>query len=251
MTERSCAASAATPPIVFEDNHILVAVKRPGILSQADGSTSPDMLTLLKQDVKQRYNKPGDVFLGLLHRLDQPVGGLMVFARTSKAAARLSAQIRGHQLAKFYLAVVQGLPDPPNGQLRDNLQQDPATRQVRVVEEQAGQEAILDYATVEQRPDLGLSLLAIRLQTGRGHQIRVQLASRGWPIVGDRRYGRTTKGQGGPFPDIALFAAGLGFFHPISQEWVTFAAQPPDTHPWAIFTPAARQDPARHFASPA
>ena len=227
---------AETPGIIFEDNHIVVAVKMPGILSQSDGSGTPDMLTLLRQDIKIRHNKPGDVFLGLLHRLDQPVGGLMVFARTSKAAARLSQQIRDHQFAKLYLAVVRGVPAPRQGILLDDLSQDAMTRHVRVVKDGSGQSASLDYQVISQSPDDGWSLVAIRLHTGRGHQIRVQLASRGWPIINDFRYGPVTRNK--DHADIALFAAGLGFRHPISREWLQFSARPPATAPWLAFDPA-------------
>ncbi len=226
------------PVIIFEDNHVIVAVKPPGVLSQADGGPSADMLTLLKDDIKIRFNKPGEVYLGLLHRLDQPVGGLMVFARTSKAAARLSAQIREHQLAKTYLAVVQGLPEPDQGLLEDSLHKDPATRLVAVVAAGQGQDAILTYKVLARRADLGLSLLAIRLQTGRSHQIRVQLASRGWPIVGDRRYGADKHERQTGENNIALFAWQLGFFHPVSKAWLEFSAPPPDGRPWNAFDSA-------------
>jgi len=236
-----------TPEIVYEDNHLIVAVKKPGVLSQADSSDSPDMLTLLKQDIKIRYNKPGDVFLGLVHRLDQPVGGLMVFARTSKAASRLSQQVRDHQFAKIYLAVIQGRPVHDRGTLQDDLLQDTATRQVRVVQAGSGQAASLDYQVVSQRPELNLALLAIRLHTGRGHQIRVQLASRGWPIVNDFRYG---SGAGNHRrADIALLAAGLGFLHPVSRQWMQFTASPPQEEPWTAFPEVDFSDVFKYFTN--
>lgn len=238
-----------TPHILFEDNHLVVAVKLPGILSQADGSASLDMLTLIRRDLKIRYNKPGEVFLGLLHRLDQPVGGLMVFARTSKAAARMSQQIREHRLAKLYLAVVRGLPAPDQGSLADQLEKDPATRNVRVVKDGSGQSARLDYRVLSHQQDLDLSLVAIRLETGRSHQIRVQLASRGWPIVNDFRYGAAAGNKRG-VADIALFAAGLGFSHPISREWMQFSAPPPAQAPWNVFDPGDFKDVFAMFAGP-
>lgn len=221
------------PKIVFEDNQILVAIKPPGILSQADGGPAEDMLTLLKDDIKIRFQKPGAVYLGLLHRLDQPVGGLMVFARTSKAASRISAQIREHQLVKTYLAVVRGQPLHPQDDLQDYLLKDPVSRNVNVVSASQGQDARLSYQVLQSRPDLDLSLLSIQLKTGRSHQIRVQLASRGWPIVGDQRYGP----KSGERLDIALFAGCLGFEHPVSKQWVEFAAQPPNVYPWNLFEP--------------
>jgi len=236
------------PQIVFEDNHLIVAVKQPGVLSQADGSDSPDMLTLLKQDIKIRYNKPGEVFLGLVHRLDQPVGGLMVFARTSKAASRLSQQVRDHQFAKIYLAVVQGRPIHDRGTLQDNLLQDAATRQVRVVQAGSGQTASLDYYVISQRPEINLALLAIHLHTGRGHQIRVQLASRGWPVVNDYRYGSGAKND--RKADIALMAAGLGFSHPISRQWMQFSSCPPQNEPWTAFPAVDYSDVFKYFTKP-
>jgi 23S rRNA pseudouridine1911/1915/1917 synthase len=223
------------PVILYEDNHILVAIKKPGLLSQSDGSQTPDMLTLLKEDIRQRYQKPGRVFLGLVHRLDQPVGGVMVFARTSKAAGRLSAQIREHQFAKYYLAVVHGFPEPPGGRLADYLAKDPARNIVQVVPEGHGKQAWLSYARIESDVS-GFSLMAIRLGTGRPHQIRVQLASRGWPIVGDRRYGFEEQGTySGKVSEPALFACALGFSHPTRAEHLFFSASPPDEPPWNCF----------------
>ena len=229
------------PQILYEDNHVLVAVKKPGMLAQSDGSQTPDMLTLLKEDLRQRYQKPGRVFLGLVHRLDQPVGGVMVFARTSKAAGRLSAQIREHRFEKYYLAVVHGCPEPLRGQMTDYLEKDPKSNIVRVVPASQGKKAWLSYARIEA-DTTGLSLLAIRLGTGRPHQIRVQLASRGWPIVGDRRYGTGDADlSGGKLSDPALFACALGFYHPTLAEQLFFNAAPPDEPPWNRFHPVDLQ----------
>ncbi|NLF94030.1 MAG: RNA pseudouridine synthase [Oligosphaeraceae bacterium] len=224
------------PEILYVDNHLLVAVKDPGVLSQSDGSQTPDMLTLLKASIRLRYQKPGDVFLGLVHRLDQPVGGVMVFARTSKAAGRLSGQIREHRLEKYYLAVVHGCPEPPGGQLTDHLQKAAGNNQVRVVTDGSGRLAWLHYVSLAADKKSGFSLLGIRLGTGRPHQIRVQLASRGWPIVGDRRYGLPDDQQTlGQDSQIALFACALGFLHPTRAEPLFFAALPPDRSPWNLF----------------
>lgn len=243
---------AGTPPkidVLYEDNHLIVAIKPAGILSQADATGKPDMLTLLKQDIKVRYDKPGQVYLGLVHRLDQPVSGVMVFARTSKAAARLSAQIREHRVAKYYLAVVHGCPTQPAGSLQDRLSKNPATGQVSLAAGELGQAAWLDYQVVASRTDpyrhgladgraeCLLTLLAIRLGSGRGHQIRVQLASRGWPIVGDRRYGRFQE-KGEP-SDPALFACLFSLDHPVSGERLHFYADPPRQAPWSLFNPVS------------
>ncbi|MDW7657406.1 MAG: RluA family pseudouridine synthase [Bacillota bacterium] len=228
--------TASQPQILYEDNHILVAVKKPGLLSQADGSQTLDMLTLLKEDIRQRYQKPGRVFLGLVHRLDQPVGGVMVFARTSKAAGRLSNQIRQHQFEKYYLAVVHGCPEPPSGKLSDCLEKDPARNLVQIVPPGFGKEAWLSYVVVSADAESGLCLLGIRLGTGRPHQIRVQLASRGWPIVGDRRYGLQQQStSAGKVSEPALFACALGFSHPTRPEQLFFSAAPPAEPPWNRF----------------
>ncbi len=231
------------PEIVFEDNQILVAIKRPGILSQADGSDTPDMLTLLKADIKVRYNKPGNVFLGLVHRLDQPVGGLMVFARTSKAAARLSEQVRTRKVDKTYLAVLQGHPRDDGGRLEDHLDKNSQTRMVSVVKAPLGKPAVLDYRVIQRMDHPNCTLVAVRLLTGRAHQIRVQFASRGLPLVGDRRYGKA-KGQD---PDLALFAAGLGFDHPVSKARLEFAAVPDSIAPWSLFHADDFVDPSSRF----
>jgi len=224
--------------ILYEDNHVLVVKKPAGILSQADDTGKPDLLTLLKNDIKQRYQKPGAVFLGLVHRLDQPVSGMMVFARTSKAASRLSEQVRTHQLGKYYLAVVQGCPAPPAGRLEDHLEKNRQTNQVRVVEAGKGQPAYLDYEVVATDPVQNCSLVRITLGTGRSHQIRVQFASRGWPLLGDQRYGpdaRDDKQKNKVRMDLALFAYRLTFKHPTRNELLDFSINPPDTPPWSYF----------------
>lgn len=228
------------PPmeIIYEDNHVLVVKKPAGILSQADDTGNPDLLSLLKADIKLRYQKPGAVFLGLVHRLDQPVAGLMVFARTSKAAARLSEQVRSHQLGKHYLAVVSGCPVPASGHLEDDLEKDRQANRVRVVETGRGQPAYLDYEVIASDPGRNCSLVRITLGTGRSHQIRVQFASRGWPLLGDQRYGpdsRDDKQKSKVRMDLALFAYRLSFKHPTRDEFLDFSILPPDGPPWSYF----------------
>jgi len=229
--------------ILYEDNHVLVVKKPAGILSQADDTGKPDLLTLLKSDIKQRYQKPGAVFLGLVHRLDQPVSGLMVFARTSKAASRLSEQVRTHQLGKQYLAVVQGYPAPTAGRLEDHLEKNRQTNLVRVVEAGKGQQAYLDYEVIATDPERQCSLVRITLGTGRSHQIRVQFASRGWPLLGDQRYGpvaHVDRQKNKVQMDLALFAYRLTFKHPTRDEILDFTINPPDRPPWSYFDAALK-----------
>ena len=222
--------------ILYEDNHMLAAVKPAGVLSQSDGSGVPDMLTQLKAWLKQRYEKPSNVFLGLVHRLDRPVGGVMVFGKTSKGASRLSAQIRERSFHKEYLAVVAGRPEAVAGTLRDRLYKDPLTgNAARSQLDEPGKEAVLQYRQLAFLPVEGMGLLHIRLETGRSHQIRIQLSSAGCPVWGDRRYG--SKGQHTTDSDagIALFACRLKFAHPVSRAEVTIEALPPDHDPWSRF----------------
>lgn len=202
--------------VIHCDNHVLVTVKPPNVPSQADVSGDPDMLSLMKAYVKNRFQKPGQVYLGLLHRLDRPVGGLMVFARTSKAAARLSAQFRERTIEKIYWAVVEG----------DAAEQQTITGEI--CHDQKPQEASLTYRRIEKQA--GLSLLSVRLHTGRKHQIRIQLSEENLPIWGDARYGKGKSGM-----QIALFAAGLSFTHPTAGERLSFFQKPAPLPPWTFF----------------
>jgi 23S rRNA pseudouridine1911/1915/1917 synthase len=219
-------------PILFEDNHLLVVNKPPNILSQSDKTGDEDLLTLLKEDLKIRYNKPGNVYLGLVHRLDRPVGGVMVFAKTSKAASRLSNQIREREFKKTYLAVVRGKTEH-SGRLRHHLVKNPDTNMVTAVGRGTGnaKEAVLDYQLLES--NRGLSLLRINLITGRSHQVRVQLAAIGHPLFGDLRYGAKVNRPG---QQIALFCQEISCFHPTLKEPMTFSQLPEDAYPWNLFT---------------
>lgn len=221
------------PDIIYEDNHILVAVKKPGVLSQSTGDNTPDMLTLLKAYIQKRYEKPGKVFLGLVHRLDQPVGGIMVFARTSKAASRLSEQIRNRQLERYYLAVVEGSLTPARAILSDYLEKQPSGH-VAVQSDGTGKHALLAYQTLQIASDESKTLVCVRLGTGRPHQIRVQFASRHHPIIGDRRYGPRLYVQSANVP--ALYACGLTLIHPTRKEQLTFFSQPLKILPWSQFS---------------
>lgn len=219
-------SDTAVVPVLYEDSHLLVVVKPVGWPVQADRSGAPDLLSYLKADIKQRYHKPGNVFLGLVHRLDRPVGGVMVFARTSKAASRLSAEIRERRLEKIYLARVRGRPEPPSMRLVHYLRKDSARNVVAIVDanESQGQEAMLDYEVLATAGPI--SEVCIRLHTGRPHQIRVQLAAIGCPLLGDCKYGgdagRDTN-QAGP----ALWSHALRFKHPTQDRTIECRAPAP------------------------
>ena len=226
-------------PIIFEDNHLLVVIKPANLPSQADDSGDPDLLTLLKEDRKLRYHKPGNVYLGLVHRLDRPVGGVMVFAKTSKAAARLSDQVRTRQLRKTYLAVTRGRPQAAMGHLEHYLSKDQRTNRVTAVPPgtPGAKEASLDFEVLAGAAAADLALLRVDLHTGRSHQIRVQLAAIGHPLFGDRKYGAGA-GKEEPGQPIALWATALHFSHPTTKEPLTFQAPPPAVHPWLLFESA-------------
>lgn len=218
--------------IIFEDNHLLVVKKPVNMLTQKDETNDMDILTFLKQDLKRRYNKPGNVFLGLVHRLDRPVGGTMVFAKTSKAASRLSDQVRTRQFKKVYLAVVRGVLDNAEGRLENYLIKDSRSNTVRVVESETegGKMAVLEYRVLGVRE--GFSLIRVNLHTGRPHQIRVQLSNIGCPIYGDQKYGQSVNKPG---QQIALWSNEITFLHPVLKEQVSFNCMPPSIEPWIWF----------------
>lgn len=219
------------PRILFEDNKILVVQKPSGIPVQSDSSNDLDLLSSLKNYIKQKYNKPGNVYLGLVHRLDRPVGGVMVFAKNSKSASNLSEQIRNHVFKKTYLAVVHGNLKNETAELRNYLSKDSKTNTVKVVSENTAgaKEAILSYKVLEFQNNL--SLIEVNLKTGRPHQIRVQLANIGNPLYGDSKYGYNLKLQ----EDIALWAYKIKFKHPGSKEDIEFSCKIPNQKPWNQF----------------
>ena len=214
--------------VLYEDNHVLCIEKPENVPVQEDASKDKDLLTLGKEYLKEKYNKPGNVYLGLVHRLDRPVGGAMVFAKTSKAASRLSESVRTHALKKEYLAVLNGIPEKKKGELTDYLIKDTKTNTVRVTDSAHGKKCILNYEVLEEKD--GMALVHIFLKTGRSHQIRVQFASRGLPLVHDQRYNpHPGKGQ------IALHAYRLEFPHPTLKTPVSVCSLPPHTDPWNRF----------------
>jgi len=233
------------PQILYEDNHLLVAVKLAGILSQEDITGAPDMLTILKAYLRETYNKPGEAYLGLLHRLDRPVAGVMVFAKTSKCASRISAQIRERKMDKKYRAVVRGVPEKEEDTLRSYLLKDPEKNQVTVFPAsqmesvpQGAKEGILIYNKVKDALREGpggtrrISLLEVQLITGRSHQIRAQLSDAGYPILGDRKYGPDDNVYRG---EICLESFSLSFFHPITGEKMLFEQPISTEDPWCLF----------------
>ena len=211
--------------IIYEDNHLLVVEKPINIPVQEDSSKDEDLLTILKKYIKEKYNKPSNVYLGLVHRLDRPVGGIMVFAKTSKAASRLSEQVRNHTFKKKYYAIIEG--HATGGILKDKLLKDPKTN-ITIVDKN-GKDATLSYELIDYKE--GLSLVDISLETGRSHQIRVQFSSRNLPLYGDQKYNKNSKVK----EQIALFAYSISFVHPTTKEKMTFKIDMPNTKPWNIF----------------
>ena len=212
--------------ILYEDNHILVVEKPINVPTQEDNSKDKDLLTMLKEYIKVKYNKPGNVFLGLVHRLDRPVGGVMVFAKTSKAASRLSDQIRLNQFNKVYNAVCLGNVNK-EGRLEDKLLKDTKRNIVKV--DPSGKQSILNYKKLSQKNNL--TLVEIKLETGRPHQIRVQMSHNNNPLYGDQKYNKMAKvGE-----QLALFAKKLEFYHPTTKELMSFELDLPDREPFIKF----------------
>lgn len=203
--------------ILYEDNHLIVCIKPIGVLSQADNSNDMDMLTLLKHYIKDKYQKPGNVYLGLVHRLDRMTGGVMVFAKTSKAASRLNEQIRLRTFNKRYYCIVHGVLNGC-GTLENYLYKDEQEVKSYVVNSKVGKHAILNYNAIKTIDNK--TLVEVELLTGRHHQIRVQMAHINHALVGDKLYGGSDK------YDMMLYAYSLSFEHPITKERLTFTKIP-------------------------
>lgn len=219
--------------VLYEDNHVIVVVKPQNVPSQADESGDMDLLSMVKAYVKEKYNKPGEAFIGLVHRLDRPTGGIMVFARNSKSASRLSAQLVSHEMKKTYYAVCQGVPQIKSGSLVNYLKKDEKENIVKIVpqSEQGVKKAELTYKVL-QNSDTE-SLVEVNILTGRSHQIRVQFAGIGCPLLGDNKYG---KDKTHASKNLGLWAGRLEFIHPVSKQKMVFVASP-DTSamPWNKF----------------
>ena len=214
--------------VLYEDNHCLAVDKPAGLLTMGDHSNDLTLVDLARDYLRTKFQKPGKVFVGVVHRLDRPVSGVVLFARTSKGASRLSEQFRLHTIEKTYMAVVEGRVSTHHGELRHRLSKDRQRNVVSVVDnDESGQECVLFYERLEC---VGrYTLLKVQPQTGRSHQIRVQLAAQDWPIAGDRKYGSKSLTDG----FIALHASSLTFAHPTSKETVTVHSPQPNS--WKVF----------------
>jgi 23S rRNA pseudouridine1911/1915/1917 synthase len=218
--------------ILFEDNHTLAVVKPHRIPVMPDSSGDASMLDMVKEYIKDKYSKPGKVFIGLVHRLDRPAGGTMVFARTSKGASRLSDQIRTGKFHKTYIAMIEGILDEKKGTLESYLVKDNKKNTSRAVSQETGgaKRALLDYTVI--RENSGFSLVKINLHTGRHHQIRVQFSVIGHPIAGDVKYGAKTKDH-----SIALWSHKISFNKPVGSEIITVESEPDYcSEPWSLMS---------------
>ena len=212
--------------VLYEDNHVIVVIKPFNVLSQGDSTGDISIMDMVKEYIKVKYHKPGNVYLGLVHRLDRPVGGIMVFARSSKAASRLCKCFNEHSVVKQYLAIVHGKLDD-TGEFVDYLKKG---EDGNTIVSPDGKKAVLEYKVLDYNKEHDCSLVSIDLKTGRHHQIRVQFASRGHYLLGDQRYGVLDNKQ------ISLFAYTLSFPHPITKEMLTFEVYPEKKDYWTIFT---------------
>ena len=212
--------------VIYEDNHLLVVIKPVNVPVCLDESDDDNVLDMLKKYLKEKYNKPGNVYLGLVHRLDRPVGGVMVFAKTSKAASRLGKQVQNHVLKKKYTAVVCGNIND-KGNFIDKLLKNEKLN-ISCVNNH-GKEAKLSYEKIKSVKDM--SLVRIDLETGRSHQIRVQFSYHGYPLYGDQKYNKKSKAG----EQLALWATSLTFEHPVTKEILTFKSDIPNVYPWNLF----------------
>ncbi len=218
--------------ILYEDNHVLVCIKPQNIPTQQDSSNDLDMLNIVKAYIKEKYHKQGNVYVGLVHRLDRPTGGVMVFAKTSKSAKRLSEQIKTKDFEKNYFAVLCGVPKNTRGTLVHYLKKNEKQNKAYITskDDEGSKRAELDYNIIETYQDK-LSLADVKLKTGRSHQIRVQMSSMKTPLFGDSKYGKNVNNN-----NLALWAYKLSFVHPTTKQKLTFVAYPPlCDEPWKCF----------------
>ena len=219
--------------ILYEDNHIISVVKPSGVLSQADGGNAPDMVNLLKEDIKERYEKPGNVFVGLVHRLDRNVGGTMVFAKTSKGASRLSAELRDKRFYKAYFALAKGLTSEKEKVLVNYLYKDEKNNIVRQDKEKGKKSILKVVKLAETKENGGVTLFMAMPITGRAHQIRAQLSMAGMPLLGDRKYGKAP--MSGKAEDMGLWSCHVAVKHPVKDEMMHFTSIPENKGVWSTF----------------
>lgn len=225
-------ASGVYIPILYEDNHLFVVLKPVGLPVQEDRRGKPDLLNLLKDDLARRGHKSGEAWLGLVHRLDQPVSGIMVFAKTSKAASRLSQAFRQREVEKIYHAVVRGQVKEERGEWLDRISNKKVQGRYQLSPE--GKASSLEFERVKLCSTPPMTLLRITLGSGRSHQIRVQTSSRGFPLAGDRRYGLMDDFDR-KLPAPALIATELSFLHPVQKRLMHFQLSLPNESPWNFF----------------
>jgi 23S rRNA pseudouridine1911/1915/1917 synthase len=221
-----------TLEVLFEDNHLLAINKPAGVLVQGDETGDTPLVEDAKAYIKRKYQKPGDVFLGVVHRLDRPVSGVVIFARTSKALSRMNELFRDRRTEKVYWAVVEKAPAAPSGTLVHWLQKDEKKNKTTVFRQETPGALRSELSYAHLASSGGLHLLEVRPLTGRSHQIRAQLSILGCPILGDLKYG-----SGSPTGDgsIALHARQLSFLHPVKKESITIRAEVPDQLWWSPF----------------
>ena len=213
--------------VLYEDNHVIVVEKPFNVLSQGDATGDLDLLSMVKDYIKVKYKKPGNVYIGLVHRLDRPTGGIMVFARSSKAASRLNKQFLEHTISKNYLLICHGLVDK-KGEMIDKITK---LDNGNSVIDSNGKEASLDYELIEYNKEEDISLVKVKLKTGRHHQIRVQFASHNHPLCGDKRYGIDDLDD-----QLCLYAYRLEFVHPVTKKRMEFELKPSRFGSWTKFT---------------
>ncbi len=220
------------PRILFEDNHLIIINKLPSEIVQGDKTGDESLIDTVKQYIKVEYNKPGAVFLGLVHRIDRPVSGAVILAKTSKALSRMNEQIKNREIQKIYWAVVKSRPEPEEGKLTHWLIKNPKNNKSTAFnnEKKGTKKAELNYKLIDQSKDY--QLLEVELLTGRHHQIRAQLAKIGCTIKGDLKYGAARSNKDA---SISLHARQLSFTHPVSKEKLNIKAKPPQDPLWNYF----------------
>jgi len=220
------------PVVLYEDNHIIIVNKRSSDLVQGDGTGDEPLDDMVRAYIKEKYNKPGDVFLGVVHRLDRPVSGCVVYARTSKALSRLSELFRTREVKKCYWAIVTDRPPEEEGTLRSYLKKNEKQNKSYVYDKEVKGSKLADLSYRLLARSERYYLLEVDLYTGRHHQIRAQLAAAGCPVKGDLKYGAKRSNEGG---GISLHSRRVSFVHPVKKEEISVVAPLPDDRIWKLF----------------